>query len=241
MSKIQSLIYKIRHSVTISTPAAIILGALLLSVSHIAYGFITSGQKAPSVAYFSGRNVDSADFVEGSKDEDVYVVEYSDPECPFCVTYYPTLKKIREEYKNSAAFVYRHFPLTDIHPHAFDESKAIACAGTLGGAAKFYEYMDRLYAYKSEKGQTTLPSNGIEEIAKGVGLDTASFASCMKNEAASDTVNASMSDGVQAGVEGTPTTFVLKKTRKGFEVVTAIVGARDYAYTKAAIEQALSR
>lgn len=241
MSKIQSFIQRIRSSVTLSTPAAILLAALLLSVSHIAYAFILAGQNTASVSYFAGKPVDRTDYVDGSENEGVYMIEYSDPECPYCISYYPTLKRVRDEYKNKVAFVYRHFPLTEIHPHAFDESKAIACAGILGGAPKFYEYMDKLYSYKAGNNTTKLPKNGKEETAKGIGLDGAAFTSCMNNESTSSLINTSMSDGVQAGVEGTPTTFILKKTRGGLEIVAAIVGARDYAYTKAAIDQALSR
>lgn len=240
MSKIQSYIHAIKHKFHLSTPVAILLGALFLGISHMGYGFIVAGQETVPTAYFSGRAISNTDYVEGNVKEDVYVVEYSDPECPFCIGYYPNLKKIRDEYTDRVAFVYRHFPLTQIHPHAFDESKALACAGTLGGTPKFYEYMDKLYSYKAGNEDTQLPPNGKEELAKGVGLDSAAFTSCMKDETTSSFINDSISDGVQAGVEGTPTTFILKKTWKGLEVVATIIGARDYAYTKAAIEQALS-
>lgn len=241
MPKIQSFIHRIRSTFTLSTPVAILLAALLLSLSHIAYGFILAGQDMTAASYFAGKPIDATDYVEGTAREEVYVIEYSDPECPFCVSYYPNLKKIRDEYKNRVAFVYRHFPLTEIHPHAFDESKAIACAGILGGSPKFYDYMDKIYSYKAGNNTTQLPQNGAGEIAKGVGLDSKAFTSCMNDENTSSLINDSMSDGVQAGVEGTPTTFVLKKTRKGLEIIATIVGARDYAYTKAALDQALSR
>lgn len=242
MPKIQSLIHAIKQSIKLSTPSAVILGAIIISISHITYAFIISGTSpSQESAYFSGRNIDQSDFVEGNEKEGVYVVEYSDPECPFCITYYPTLKRVRDEYKSKVAFVYRHFPLTEIHPNAFDESKAILCAGRVGGYAKYFEYMDKLYSYKAGSNQTTLPKNGISDIAKGVGVDFAQFEACMKNEKSSEEINASMGDGVQAGVEGTPTSFVLKKTRKGYEIIAVIVGARPYEYTKAAIEQALSK
>lgn len=240
MSKIQSFIHKIKHSFTLSTPVAILLAALLISVSHVAYGLILSNQNATPVSYFAGKEIGTGDYVQGNEKEDVYIVEYSDPECPFCAAYYPNLKKVRDEYADRVAFVYRHFPLTEIHPHAFDESKAIACAGILGGGPKFYEYMDKMYSYKAGNNTTQYPPNGKEDTAKGVGLDVKAFTSCMNDANTSSIINESMSDGVRAGVEGTPTTFVLKKTRKGYEIVSTIVGARDYAYTKAAVEQALS-
>lgn len=241
MSKIQSFIRGIKNMPALSTPTAILLGALIIGMSHIGYGFILRGENSVPSAYFAGKAIDQADYVEGSTETDVYVIEYSDPECPFCVAFYPNLKKVRDAYKNKVAFVYRHFPLTEIHPHAFDESKAILCAGTIGGSATFYEYMDKLYSYKSGNNQTQLPANGKEELAKGVGLDIARFTSCMNSKESASLINDSMGDGVQAGVEGTPTTFILKKTRKGLEIVATVVGARDEAYLQAAIEQALSK
>lgn len=169
------------------------------------------------------------------------IVEYSDPECPYCVTLHPTMKQIRTAYEDRVAFVYRHFPLTQIHFNAFDESKAIACAGTLGGAKTFYEYVDGLYGYKVVNKTTTLPITGKGDIAKNIGLDMKAFNLCLENDETALVVNTAINDGVQAGVQGTPSSFVLLKTRKGYEVVAMIDGARSYEYIQAAIEEALSR
>jgi protein-disulfide isomerase len=190
---------------------------------------------------FAGKPVESSDYVEGNTKSNIVVIEYSDPECPYCVSLHPTLKKLRDDYKDKIAFVYRHFPLTQIHPHAHDESKGIICAGQLGGAKAYYEYMDALYGYKSNNQTTQLPATGKEDIAANIGLDKAAFLSCMKKEDVGIAVDASINDGVQAGVQGTPTTFVLTKTRKGYEVVAALDGARPYEYMQAALEEALAR
>ena len=165
------------HTTTkLTTPVAVILGSIIIAGGIIAYGFITRGGQ-PSVAttMFSGRVIGDTDYVEGNIKSDVIVVEYSDPECPFCVQVHPTIKQLRTEYSDKVAFVYRHFPLTQIHPHAFDESRAIACAGNIGGTKKFYEYIDALFGYKITNKTTQLPKNGKEDTARNIGLDTAAF------------------------------------------------------------------
>ncbi len=226
----------------LTTPIAIIIAACILAGSHIAYGFIIKNTvtKVES-SLFTGKPIDDKDHIEGNADSKVVIVEYSDPECPYCVTLHPTLKQVRTDYKDKIAFVYRHFPLTQIHPNAFNESKAIACAGTLNGTKGFYSYIDALYGYKLSNQTTQLPATGITDIAKNGGLNPATFAACMQAEDTALTIDTSVNDGVQAGVEGTPSSFVLVKTKKGLEVVAMLDGARPYEYIQAAIEEALSR
>ncbi len=228
-------------TVTLTTPLAIILASFVLGGSHVVYGLVANGGSKPSATLFTGKPIDDKDHIEGNAKSEVLVVEYSDPECPYCVSLYPTMKQLRNEYVSKAAFVYRHFPLTQIHPHAYDESKALACAATLGGTQKFYEYMDALYGYKSTNQTTQLPPTGKEDIAANVGLDKAAFLACEKEQDTALAIDASINDGVQAGVQGTPASFVLLKTRKGYEIVATIDGARPYEYLKAAVEEALAR
>ncbi|MFA5131815.1 MAG: DsbA family protein [Candidatus Paceibacterota bacterium] len=232
---------------TLSTPVAILFGAVIVAGGLVAYGFIMQGGTAKVAAtMFTGKVVDEADYIGGKINSKVVVVEYSDPECPYCISVYPTIQKIRTDYASKVAFVYRHFPLTSIHPHAFDESKAIQCAGIVGGAQKHFEYIDALFGFKVPKQSQTnsspqLPATGKEDLAKNIGLDVASFTSCMNDPKTSDIINTSMTDGAAAGVQGTPSTFVLVKTRKGYEVVAMVDGARPEAYFKAAIDEALNK
>lgn len=229
-------------SFTLTTPLAIIIASIILGGSHIIYGALADGGTGTTAAtMFVGKPIDGGDYVEGNTKSKVLVVEYSDPECPFCVALYPTMKQLRNEYKDKVAFVYRHFPLTQIHPHSFDESKAIACAGTLGGGSKFYEYIDAIYGYKSANQTTQLPATGKTDLALNVGLDKVAFEKCLKDPATDNLINASINDGIQAGVQGTPSTFILLQTKKGNQVVTMVDGARPYDYVKAAIDQALAQ
>jgi protein-disulfide isomerase len=225
-----------------TTPVAVIVGSLIIGGSILGYGFIMQSGSSGNATMFTGKAIDpKTDMIEGNLKSKVTIVEYSDPECPFCVTVYPTMKQLRNDYRDKASFVYRHFPLTQIHPHAFDESKAIACAQSVGGSVKALEYMDALYGYKSAKQTTELVATGKEDLAKNIGLDITTFTACMNNQAVTDAVTASMNDGVAAGVQGTPSSFILVKTRKGYEVVAMIDGARPLTYFKAAIDEALAR
>ncbi len=106
---------------------------------------------------FAGRPINENDFEEVSGPTNVYVVEYSDTECPFCMMLHPTLKELRTEYADKISFVYRHFPLTSIHPHAQKEAEMISCAGKLGGAKAYYSFIDLSFEYKINNNVGFLP------------------------------------------------------------------------------------
>lgn len=226
----------------LTTPVAVILGALILSFSHITYGLLVSGTNTTkNNEMFTGRPVDASDFATGNTKSDVIVIEYSDTQCQFCAQLHPAIQKIQSEYSSKVAFVYRYFPLTQIHPEAFDEARAIHCVGTIAGAQKRVEYINEMFTYKIGKQNMVLPKGGREALAKNINIDAQAFTSCMNNGEAAGVVNASIQEGITAKVEGTPATFVLIKTRTGYEVVSKIDGARPYEYIKAVIEEALSR
>ena len=91
--------------------------------------------------------VSSADHIRGNPNAKVKVIEFSDPECPFCKRFHDTMNQIIDEYGKSGqvAWVYRHFPLDAIHSKARKESEALECANEQGGGANFWAYLDRLF------------------------------------------------------------------------------------------------
>lgn len=228
---------------TLTTPMAIIFAAIIISGGLMGYGFIMQGGNSNAVPkpLFKGKAISSSDFIEGKSNAKVFIVEYSDPECPYCAQLYGTMKQLRTEYESKAAFVYRHFPLTQIHKNSLDESRAIACAGQIGGKEKFYAYIDALYGYETSKQSTDLPATAKEDFARSVGLDMTAFSTCMKDNQTAQLVNDSIADGATAGVQGTPSTFILVKTKKGYEQITMIDGARPIEFFKTAIDEALAR
>ena len=240
--------HKIKHffsTITLTTPSAIIISALILPGSHLGYGFIMSngsgsGSASPTTA-FKGRAIDDTDLMTGDKKASVILVEYSDSECPFCAQLHPTIKKIQEEYASKLGFVYRYFPLTQIHPNASEEARAIHCVGVASDASKRQAYIDQMFDYKFQKQNMTLAKGQKESMAKAVGVNEAQFNACMQSQESADVITASIQDGISAGVQGTPATFVLIKNKKGYEVVSLVDGARPYEYFKAVIDEALAR
>ncbi len=227
---------------TLTTPVAIIIAAIIISGGLMGYGAITSGgNTSSSLKPFAGRAIDSTDYIYGKENSKIIVVEYSDTECPFCVQLSPTIKQLKSEYGDKVAFTFRYFPLTQIHKNAVDESRAIECAGVVGGKEKYYAYIDEFFGYKMSKQTTQLPKTGKEDIAKSIGLNMSEFANCMSTKQTEKKVLDSINDGIAAGVQGTPSTFILLKTRKGYDVVTMVDGARPYEFFKAALDEALNR
>lgn len=85
------------------------------------------------------------DHVRGAKNPKVYLVEYSDFQCPFCLRFHPSLKQALDEYKDKVALVYRHFPLESIHPSARPLAEGSECAAELGGENAFWEFHDKVF------------------------------------------------------------------------------------------------
>ncbi len=235
------LIHRTYSNVRLTTPVAIILAAVIIGISHVTYGALLSGTSATPATIFKGKAIDASDLVTGNAESKVLAVEYSDTECPYCAQLHPTIKKLKEEYASKVGFVYRYFPLTQIHPNAFGEAQAIHCVGKIMGAEKRAAYINDIFTYKINKQNMVLPQGGKEDLAANLGVDKVKFKACLASEESGDVVTASTQEGIAAGVEGTPATFILVSTRKGYEVVSFIGGARPYEYIKAAIEEALAR
>lgn len=90
--------------------------------------------------------VTEKDHVYGNPQAELLIIEYSDPECPFCKRFHETMTQVMKEYGDAGkvAWVYRHFPLDSIHSKARHEAEAIECAGELGGNEKFWAYLNKL-------------------------------------------------------------------------------------------------
>ncbi len=231
-----------KSSKQLTTPMAIIIGAVIIAVGILGYGFLTSGTTGTAKAStkFTGKDIGADEPILGVNKK-VFVVEYSDTECPFCVQFNPTIEQIRNEYKDKIGFVYRYYPLP-FHPHAQKEAEAIACANKLAGSKGFFEYMTAMFDYKTKNQTTQLKPTGIKDLATEVGIDAKALTECVESGEMASIVTDSLEDGKNADVTGTPTTFVIVKDWKGgYQVVASIVGAQTYDYVKKAVEQGLSK
>lgn len=137
----------------------------------------------------------------------VTIVEFGDYQCPACGNAHPVMKQILEEYKGQVAFVYRHFPLPQ-HNNAVVAAKASEAAGEQG---KFWEMHDLLYTRQSEWSEESNPSEIFKAYAKELELDTELFAKNISGDAYKETIEQDKNDGIQLGVNSTPTIFINNK------------------------------
>jgi protein-disulfide isomerase len=146
------------------------------------------------------RPVGPEDHVDGPPDAPVTLVEYGDFECPHCARAHPIVKAVRERLGDRLRFVYRHFPLTQAHPHAQHAAEIAEAAAEHG---KFWAMHDTLF-----ENRLALEDEALVEYAAGLGIDPAWAASALADHTFTDRVRRDFTGGVRSGVNGTPTFFI---------------------------------
>lgn len=189
---------------------------VLLVVGMVIVWKTTGGAKAPSVNATVDAPIeikpelydkvvrDDSWTRQGTRDAKVTVVEYGDFQCPACGVAYQPLKELEEEYKEkSVRFVYRHFPLTQIHPFAYRAAEAAEAAGAQG---KFFEMHDKTY-----ENQTKLSDDDLKAYAKEVVPDFAKWEDDFKSGKYRSRIDQDTSDANILGASSTPTFIVNNK------------------------------
>jgi len=140
------------------------------------------------------------DHIQGKSNAPVTLVEYGDYECPYCGQAYLIVKEIQQQLKDQLRFVFRNFPLTQVHPHAQQTAEAAEAAGV---QKKFWEMHDILY-----ENQQALDYYHLVEYASILDLDIERFNNDLFSHAYAGRVREDFISGVRSGVNGTPTFFV---------------------------------
>ena len=140
------------------------------------------------------------DHTIGPADAPVTLVEYGDYECPHCGRAYPIVEAVRGRMGELLRFVYRHFPLTQIHPHAADAAEMAEVAGSDG---RFWPMHHTLFVHQAELGPEHLVAH-----AASIGLDPQRAAAALLAHTFAARVREDFLSGVRSGVNGTPTFFI---------------------------------
>jgi len=177
------------------------------------------------------------DPVKGNANAPVTVVEFSDFQCPFCSRFFTqTLPALQENYIDTGKIklVYKDLPLDNLHPNARPAHIAAECADEQG---KFWEYHDVLFEKQSEWSRSSSAdlSSQLTQYATSMGLNSASFGSCLSSPSMADEVNDDFLQAASFGATGTPT-FFIGNEKNGF---IKLVGAQPYAAFQAAIDAQL--
>jgi protein-disulfide isomerase len=144
--------------------------------------------------------VGEKDHAAGPDDAPVTLVEYGDLECPYCGMAHPIVKAIRKELGDRLRFVFRHFPLSEAHPHARRAAQATEAAAAQG---KFWEMHDLVF-----RNQQALEDVDLVGYARELGLDVERFVRELESGTYEKRVREDFRSGVRSGVNGTPTFFV---------------------------------
>jgi protein-disulfide isomerase len=144
--------------------------------------------------------VGAGDHTVGPPDARVTLVEYADFECPFCGRAYPQLKRLLKELGPKVRFVFRHFPLTEEHPHA---QRAAEVAEAAAAQGQFWEMHDLLYQH-----QNALEDDDLMKYARELGLDVPRVRRELTDHAHRARVERDVVSGAQSGVSGTPRFFI---------------------------------
>ena len=144
--------------------------------------------------------VGPADHTAGALSALMTLVEYGDFECPHCAAAHPIVQTLRSEMGHWLCFAYRHFPLTEVHPHAEHAAESSEGAGELG---KFWEMHDVLF-----RNQRALADGDLIRYARTLDIDPRWTADALRTGAYEPEVRDDFVGGVRSGVNGTPTFYV---------------------------------
>jgi len=183
----------------------------------------------------------SKDHIVGNPDAPVKIVEYSDFECPFCKRFHKTMKRVSAEYgkEGQFAWIYRHFPIDEIHSKARKEAQAAECANELGGNDAFWKYTDKLYEITPSNNRLDLAI--LPKLAEDIGLDRTKFETCLEGDERggkyADHIEADAQNARASGGRGTPFSVVITANGLTFP----INGAQPYGAIKSIIDLALKK
>lgn len=136
----------------------------------------------------------------GPADAPVTLIEFADFQCPFCSRALPVIRSLRERYPTQLRVVFKHLPLSSIHPRARPAAEASVCAEQQG---KFWEFHDRVFQNAS-----ALADEDLRGHASQLGLDLAAFDACLQGTEHAARISADLTEAAAAGISGTPA-FVL--------------------------------
>jgi NhaA family Na+:H+ antiporter len=167
---------------------------------------------------------DSADHVRGSTTAPVTMLVYGDYECPYTRQLELAVAGLRRVHHDAFRYVFRYFPLRDIHPHAQLAAEAAEAVYALAGQDAFWRMHDALFA-----NQEDLELDSVERLAAAAGVDPSAFRAALKTHRFAERIERDVQSGQANGVEGTPSVFINGER---------YLGARDPATLRAAVAAA---
>jgi len=236
-----------RSGSSLLIPIAIIIGFALIAAAIFFSGSKTPitntmGASGSSQADLSKLNpITADDHIRGNPNAPLMIVEYSDFDCVFCHSFHSTLQKIIDNYgaTGQVAWVYRHFPITSLHPSAGYLAEASECVAELGGNDAFWKFADMVFLERSVDPATgQLPPTDLSrvpEFASLSGVNKDDFQSCLDSGRNKSKVEEDFNNAVAIGGNGTPHSVIVV----GDQTYEISGGAQPYEMVKQMVDSLL--
>jgi protein-disulfide isomerase len=228
----------------LTIPIAIIVGFALIALAIFFTGskkttvMPTASNSSTTTTQAAGtpRPVDATDYVRGNPNAPILMIEYSDYDCPFCKKYHAVLSQIMNEYGvgGKVAWVYRQFPITQLHPNAPKISEAALCVGSLAGNDAFWKFTDIVFEERELDEQTNMVK--LPDYAEQVGVKKDDFSSCYNSNKMADAVKASATEAFDIGARGTPYTVLVVGNQQA-----VINGGQSYDTVKGIVKNLIDQ
>jgi len=195
-----------------------IIGSILVIIL-IVFGIIIAISKPPqqsvsttlSTEQLAQTLVKSDSFTSGPQDAKATLVEFGDMQCPACASFHPTIKQIREKYKDKLRYVFRHYPLPQ-HPQAIPGARAVVAAQAQGA---FDTMQDMIFSNQSEWTTQKDPFVSFKKYAQDLKLDLVKFEKDYNDPTVASKINQDTADGNTVNVNSTPSFFFNGKKYEG--------------------------
>lgn len=217
-------------------PIAIILGGVVIAIAV----YVSLSKESPTNPTGTGnpalvRPIGALDHVLGNPAAKVVIFEYSDFDCEYCKELDETLHQIiaNEGIDGDVAWVYREFPLIEIHPNAMRHAEAAECADVAGGNDAFWKFKTELFTHQPAN------ANDYGTFAKIAGVPGEAFATCFANAEATvgARIAADRENAFAIGAQGAPYSLIVVAGKPPI----VMSGAYPYAAVKQLVEQALEK
>jgi protein-disulfide isomerase len=216
-----------------SIPLSIVIAGMFVGA-----GLYFGGNQAPAIAPLVAEEevvdntgkvdaVTEADHMKGSLDAPIMVVEFSDFDCPFCSRFHEVMNTVVAKY-DDVAWVYRHFPLEQLHPNAPYVAVVSECVAELAGEDGFWNFSDAYFEARGA-GDQTAHEVLVPKLALEAGVPQAALAECLESGRHNNDVQTDVSDAVETGGRGTPWSIIIGPSGKTYPV--------NGALPQAAVEQ----
>lgn len=202
-------------------PGAIAAAGIIVAIAV----FVTVSKSQPSTSSGTGNPslvtpVGPNDHILGSPTAVLKIVEYSDYDCSYCKTFHTAIHQIVADHAadGKVAWVYRNYPIVQLHPNTMKHAQAAECVAKLAGNNAYWKFADSLFA-----NQPTNPSR-YAELAQAAGADWSAVSTCLQNAASTvdPRIQADMQNAKDVGAQGTPYSLLLVEGRAPIVVPGAV-------------------